>query len=364
MSVEIDIGACFAPWGVANAPMITCNDSKAIIPHDDECVTVCNEGYSPIPEILECRNTRLFPPTFACEPLNCTAPVGILYALPVPCVEGMTIGHGQMCTPQCYPMFCCSGWCDIICRLGQLEPAGWDCIWCYLTTTTSTTTTSGMPCPVANLSQNVTKAHPTNPCKNAVIHVLWMDNCTPRCDIGYKADLDAIFCLGSLGHFTPPTWECLPALSCTPPEGEIENAPNNVAKRCYEGGAIESQLECSTRCNVNYKGVPEKLYCEDGVLDPPDFECEMVVYIPPEAPPTTSLEPDATLSAVVGMGIGGIIGALSALGAVALVFHVCTKRRLKGGKKPAKKKVVKLKTSKHQYSSFTGAGRRRGRGRV
>lgn len=365
MVTQIAVGSCFAPWGIPNAPLVTCNESKSIISHGDTCEPLCNDGYTPSAELLYCSNSALDPQTFICMPNNCTAPDAISYALPTTCQEGTIIPHGTMCTPNCYPLFCCSGWCDLICNKGEFEPRqSYDCVWCYLTTTTSTTTTSGIPCNVTNLSNTVPLAHPTTPCRNAYPTVEWQGNCTPRCTVGYMPDIEAIWCIGSEGKFTPDTWDCVRAPKCRAPDG-MENGQYLRSRRCMEGGLIESQAECTTHCAVNYRGVPEKLYCEEGVFTPTTFVCEQVVYVPPDAVHTSEQEPDAALSAIVGMGLGAIIGALSALGAVVLVIHACTKRRAKGNKKPkAAPRKQKLKTSKHQYSSFTGGGRRRGRGRV
>lgn len=363
MSNPFALGSCFAPVGIDNAPPYTCNESKQVIDHNDECVTQCNEGYSPDAATLACTNTILNPATYECQPNNCTAPQGINFAPPVSCIQGFIVPHLGFCTAYCLPPYCCSGWCTLYCNLGVYSPPSFDCVPCAETTTTTTSTTSGRPCPILT---NVTNAPTYQPCANIIPPnnmVGWYHNCTPSCIPGYAPNVNAIWCIGSNGGFTPYNWTCVPAPDCNQANGTIPNAPNETDNRCQEGFSVKHQETCQPLCNVNYRANPASLSCWNGTFTPSTYVCDEIVYVPPSVgPTTTTAEPDTTLSAIVGMSLGGLIGGVAGVGFVALIVYTCTKRRGKGGK-PVTNPKQKSHTSKWQYSSFM-ARRQRGRGRM
>lgn len=92
---------CHALTWVTNASSPSCVEG-AVVGYGTTCTPACAYGFAPSEDALVCAGVDFEPSNFSCEPLNCTAPVGIEHAASPSCGDG-GVRHGEQCIPQCEP---------------------------------------------------------------------------------------------------------------------------------------------------------------------------------------------------------------------------------------------------------------------
>merc|ERR1740129_498507 len=116
---------CNAPSGINHTGALPCREGN-VISSRGICTTQCSQGYVPSKMQLECSVGVLSPITFVCNERSCAAPYGIRKAHSMPCVEGISIEPGGLCTPQCQPGYTPSEY-NLVCSTGSLSPLAFTC---------------------------------------------------------------------------------------------------------------------------------------------------------------------------------------------------------------------------------------------
>eukprot|EP00928_Gymnodinium_smaydae_P096868 TRINITY_DN8640_c0_g4_i1.p1 TRINITY_DN8640_c0_g4~~TRINITY_DN8640_c0_g4_i1.p1 ORF type:complete len:2147 (-),score=234.93 TRINITY_DN8640_c0_g4_i1:84-6143(-) len=143
--------SCSWPVGVANAAPESCAEGNQIS-YGANCTAQCLPGYTPMPETLTCKLSRLEPTSFKCiatcceEPFarvlaggesvctaskldlkTCRAPQRVDFANEPSCVQGEYIRSGSVCTASC-GFGRVSNIANLTCQNGALTPDTFTCI--------------------------------------------------------------------------------------------------------------------------------------------------------------------------------------------------------------------------------------------
>jgi len=311
---------CEAPCpvpNVENAPGTgVCKEGGDKILPFTSCTTQCAAGYTPSVASMSCRDAVFSPASVACTPDPCSAPTGVEFAHKKgPCQEGDVITSGTSCTAACaagYTPSVASLACDAAtlspatflcipnpCVIPQIEfsagngcsgirgakvESGKDCraackpgysptkkkLSCYAETLTpSTFECLPDPCPVPFAKNQEGSGCIGVPGRVDGTVIESTDTCRTECKEGYHVSVESLSCL--TGTLTPASFSCIED-SC-PAVGGIANAPKVT---CKEGGTIESQKTCTTKCKAGYMPNYASLSCKLGKFFPHTYKCEPI----------------------------------------------------------------------------------------
>lgn len=248
--------SCPAPTGVDMAPTVTCAQGDTI-EHGTGCTPVCDAGYVPTVDVLDCSLGNLTPESFNCTPAPCQAP-SVADAPPDSCEQGPSVGSGDVCTPQCDPGFTANE-TELLCNLGSLSPLTFEC--------------TGNPCD----APNATAFSMNETCEEGE-SIAHGEVCTPQCSDGYIPTVPSLAC--NLGTLSPPAFVCSPSSCQLPSVGDHALDPP-----CAEVGGIMHGEQCTPQCEDGYQPDQATLMCEFGSLVPASFTC-----VPAECQSPTGME--------------------------------------------------------------------------
>ncbi|CAJ1344647.1 unnamed protein product [Effrenium voratum] len=218
------------------------------------CRTVCNAGYTPSVDHLDCLAETLTPATFVCKPDPCPIPFDKNQedsgCVGVAAKNGATsVESSQKCQTQCK-----AGWhpsvAQLSCFAGTLTPDSWSC--------------DEDPCSAPTKVSNA----PELTCRQGS-SIVSGTGCTTLCNEGYSPSAKALAC--HLGKFTPATYVCQPD-PC--PVHEVSNRLGSGCESKPHPAIIPSGSSCRTQCQEGYSPSVVEQKCFAATMTPTFWTCD------------------------------------------------------------------------------------------